>query len=329
MMAIFPAPAVRLSPFFRTFAPAMKPLISFIITYHDEPETFLQTCLDSICALPLREGEGEVIIVDDGSDVPFSSLFHERGDFMVFRQEQAGLSAARNTGLSHASGRYIQFVDADDCLIPSAYEVVLNQVRSEQADVVMFWETKTNRHWREKLIPWINICGKRCSVNKEEWTGSSFLQNSNLRAAAWGYAFRREVLGDLRFCPGLLHEDELFTPLLFLRADTLVDLRVKAYFYRQHSGTITSSKSSVKIQRRLNDIHCIISKLKSYNNPLLERRVRQLTVDYLQKAWTQTHSIGELYRRCRELRTEGLLPLPLKCYSLRYLLASFLFRFCL
>ncbi len=290
----------------------MEPLISFVITYHSEPEAFLLACLESVRALHLAEGEAEVIVVDDGRTLADFPLQGER----LIRQEQAGLSVARNTGIEACRGRYIQFIDADDCLIPGAYEAVLEQLRGEQADVVMFRMTKQS------------TTASRTDGSPFLWRGSGrlFLLHRNLRAAAWGYAFRRKVLGDLRFHPGLLHEDELFTPQLFLRAETLVEIKVKAYFYRQHAGTITSTKSSAKIQKRLDDIHFIISTLQCLENPLLERRIRQLTVDYMQKTWTLTHSFRELRRRSRELRREGFLPLPVRDYSLRYWLASLVSR---
>ena len=290
----------------------MEPLISFIITYHSEPEAFLLACLESVRALHLAEGEAEVIIVDDGRTLADFPLQGER----LIRQEQAGLSVARNTGIEACRGRYIQFIDADDCLIPGAYEAVLEQLRGEQADVVMFRMTKQS------------ATASRTDGSPFLWRGGGrlFLLHRNLRAAAWGYAFRRKVLGDLRFHPGLLHEDELFTPQLILRAQTLVEIKVKAYFYRQHAGTITSTKSSARIKKRLDDIHFIIKELRNLENSLLERRIRQLTVDYMQKTWTLTHSFRELRRRCRELRREGFLPLPVRCYSLRYWLASLVSR---
>ena len=306
----------------------MKPLISFIITYHNEPEALLRACLESIQALRL-EDEAEIIVVDDGKTLSNSPLKGEntRGGlegFVLIRQEQAGLSVARNTGLSHAQGLYIQFVDADDCLIPSTYNRILEELRKASAEVVMFKMTKSSaaplclpRGGKTGSLPSGRFGGGR-------WRGSGafFLQHHNLRAAAWGYAFKREILGDLRFCPGLLHEDELFTPQLLLRAKTLVELDEKAYFYRQHSGTITSSKSSEKVQKRLNDIHFTLRELQSLGEPMLERRLRQLTVDYLQKTWTLSHSYRELRKRMKELREEGFLPLPVRSYSLRYFLAS-------
>ena len=297
-----------------TFMDSM-PIISFIIAYHNEPEAFLQACLESIMALPFEKGEAEIIVVDDGSTLPPTV----QDGVKLVRQEQAGLSVARNTGIDHAQGRYIQFVDADDCFIPSAYEAVVDELRNGQTDVVMFRMTTSQQH-----------ATKKAKANADEvrhiWRGqgSHYLQHHNLRAAACGYAFRHECLGELRFLPGILHEDELFTPLLFLRANSLVELNVKAYYYRQHDGTITHAKSPKAINKRLNDIHFIIKELQSLDNPLLERRIRQLTVDYLQNTWTLTHRLSDLRRRGSELQEEGLMPLPAKRYSPRYFCVSLL-----
>ena len=270
----------------------------------------LKACVDSIQALPFEKDEAEIIVVDDGSSPPPAS---PRGVRLI-RQEQAGLSVARNTGISHAQGRYIQFVDADDCLIPSAYESVIEQVRKVRADIILFHMTTKNR--KSALAP--------CS---QVLSPTDFLQHRNLRAAAWGYAFRRDILGELQFYPGLLHEDELFTPQLFMKAHSLCELNVKAYFYRQHEGTITRSNVPEKIKKRLNDTHYVIRQLQLLEEPILERRTRQLTADYLQKTWTLTHSLRELRRRIRELRAEGLLPLPLRRYSMRYLFIASIVNF--
>lgn len=297
------------------------PLISFIVTYHNEPEALVHACIESIQALCLAKEEAEIIVVDDGSKVP---LCLPQGEVAIqnIRQEQAGLSVARNTGLCHAQGCYIQFVDADDCLISSAYETVLEQLRTTSPDLALFRMTK---QLPSNAASVGSVQGKPdvfAGRVKERVSGVSFLLHHNLRASACAYVFRRDILGDLRFCPGIFHEDELFTPQLFLRANTLVELDVQAYFYRQHSGTITHSDTPEEVQKRLNDIRYIIRELNSLGEPLLERRIHQLTVDYLQKTWTLTHSFRELRERCSELRKERFLPLPLRGYSPRYLLAA-------
>ena len=273
----------------------MMPLISFIITYHNEPKDFLMACLQSIRALPLRQGEAEIIVVDDGKTLSdFRNSYHYSLLIKIFFETLSPPSLNGNASLS----RRPPILDKRQSRpFPPPFEGT-REARSFPAD-----------------SPSLGVSG-----------GGFYLQHHNLRAAAWGYAFRKETLGDLRFFPGLLHEDELFTPQLFLRANTLVELNLRAYFYRQHAGTITSSKSAEQIHKRLENIHFIIRELQSLANPLLERRIHQLTADYLQKVWTLTHSFSELRRRARNLHYEGFLPLPLRCYSLRYSLISLFSR---
>ncbi|MCR5849702.1 MAG: glycosyltransferase [Bacteroidaceae bacterium] len=304
----------------------MTPLISFIITYHNEPEAWVQACIESIQALPLAEDEREIIVVDDGKTLNYQLSIV---NYQLIQQDQSGLSVARNTGISEAQGRYIQFVDADDCLVPSAYEIVLEQVRKDAADIMLFrMTTGVDKFLSSLVYKFLSslffklYCIFTNSQTHNLINSQSFLLNRNLRAGACAYVFRRDILGDLRFYPNLLHEDELFTPLLFLRAGNVCELDVKAYFYRQHEGTITHSDTARKIQKRLNDIHFILKQLQSLEEPLLERRIRQLTVDFLQKTWTLTHSLRELRKRSRELRAEGFMPLPLRWYSLRYLIIA-------
>ena len=195
----------------------MAPIISFIVTYHNEPSVLLQECLESILALRLEKDEGEIIVVDDGSEhfglqdsgIKFTPIADresgtsEGRTVFYVRQAQAGLSVARNTGLSFSQGKYIQFVDADDCLIPSDYETVLRQVRKGKADVVMFGMRASAQLPKdlEERKP------QPTSEDSEESRlkgrlGESQLLHHNLRAAAWGYAFKRDVPNaDIHFVP--------------------------------------------------------------------------------------------------------------------------------
>lgn len=288
----------------------MTPLISFVVTYYNEPYALLRACIESILTLNLSPDEAEILVVQDGVEHKIQDKVCSLSPLVGYVcQEHAGLSVARNTGISCSHGRYIQFVDADDCLEPLAYAAVLEHLRSQEDDTVMFRMTTKQGEKSRRL-------------SARQTTGKDFLLRHNLRAAAWGYAFRRDILGNLRFSPGLLHEDELFTPQLLLRVKSLRLLDAKAYFYRQREGTITHAKSLEMVKKRLDDIFSIIITLRSLEQPLLDRRIRQLTVDYIQNTWMLTRSHSELRQRCSQLRSEGLLPLPIRMYSLRYFLAS-------
>lgn len=102
----------------------MKPSVSIIIPCFNAAR-WLQETLDS--ALGQTWAEKEVILVDDGStddSLAVARRFASRG-IRIVSQRKAGAAAARNTGLRHARGEYLQFLDADDLLSPRKVELQL------------------------------------------------------------------------------------------------------------------------------------------------------------------------------------------------------------
>ena len=252
------------------------PLVSFIITYHNEPADMLHACVESILALSLGDSEREIIIIDDGSDVsPVSFLTDCIDEVIYVRQRNMGLSQARNRGIDMAHGDFIQFVDADDAIIAPPYEQCLDLVRYQQADLVMFCCSDTSE---TTFTP----------VSVSPVSGSHFMRESNIRAAAWGYLFARRILGSLRFEPNIYHEDEAFTPQLLLRAERVFNTPYKAYYYRARHNSITRSSDQDTISKRLDDtltvltqLYRLTDKLSPADRPAMERRIAQLTMDYL------------------------------------------------
>ncbi len=98
------------------------PLVSIIIpTYNDR--SAVTEAVD--CSLNQTYVNREVIVVDDGSTDGTDRLLREEyKDRIIFvRQANKGPGAARNTGVRRASGKYLQFLDADDLLDPEKIEI--------------------------------------------------------------------------------------------------------------------------------------------------------------------------------------------------------------
>ena len=233
-----------------------KPLVTFIITYFEQPTVMLTKCIESVLALSLRPYEREVIVVDDGSsNSPLADLKRFENDIVYLRKSNGGVSTARNFGLRAAGGSYIQFIDGDDMLLTNNYEHCLDIIRYGKADAVLFD----------------------------------------------------------------------FRPQLLLRADCVVRTTAKAYFYRRHKESAIGNTSSEGIEQRLNDNHRVIQSLNRTADTLppeervaLQRRVAQLTMDYIYNIIMLTHSRQQLDQRLAELRSEGLFPLPNRNYTTKY-----------
>jgi len=99
------------------------PRVSVIIPYFNHP-AYLAETVDS--ARQQTYSNVEIIVVDDGSAVPASSLLVASDDVVLIRTENRGVSSARNIGFQNSSGEYLIFLDADDRLMPGAVEAHLN-----------------------------------------------------------------------------------------------------------------------------------------------------------------------------------------------------------
>ena len=292
-----------------------KPLVSFIVTYYNLPVQMLHECIESILQLSLRSYEREIIVIDDGTyESPINDLMEYEDDIIYVRQKNSGVSAARNKGLDIAKGTYIQMVDADDRLIQAPYEQCLDIIRyKEDVDMVLFDYTDT----------------EQCDVTLETIvpvSGANYMRNHNIHGAAWGYLFHRSILGQLRFSIGIQYgEDEEFSAQLMLRAEKIYPTNYKAYFYRKHQSSATNQTDETHIQKRLDDSFTIIRNLNLKSDKMahtdkiaIQRRIAQLTMDYIYNIIVLTQQKKELEQRIQVLYANGLFPLPDGNYSTKY-----------
>ena len=289
-----------------------EPLITFVVPCYNLPGEWICACIDSILALPLKREERQVLVIDDGSETPVSECLSGYGDeVQCVRQPNGGLSAARNVGMNCATGTYIQFVDGDDELLPSAYAQCIRMLKSDAPDMLLF------RFQGQTASP--------LSV----MSGTAYMLQYNLRASACTYLFRRSLLGNLRFIQGILHEDEAFTPQLMLRAASVLDTGCAAYAYHRRSGSITTHKDPAHVHRRLADKEAVVvmldelaRHLPSQQSQALRRRVSQVTMDLMLDTIRLTSSAHPLQQLVQRLRNNGLYPLPPYHYTPTYSLFS-------
>ena len=115
-----------------------EPAISIIVPVY-KTEAYLETCVDSILAQTFRDFE--LLLIDDGSPDNCPALCEEAAArdprIRVIHQKNAGLSAARNTGVEAARGEWIGFVDSDDSIAPEMYETLLTYARRDGAQIAV------------------------------------------------------------------------------------------------------------------------------------------------------------------------------------------------
>ena len=294
------------------------PLVSFVITYYNQPVQLLCECIDSILALSLRSFEREIIVIDDGSEVcPMNGLMQYGNDIVYVRQKNQGVSTARNRGMNMATGKFIQFIDADDYLIQSPYEHCLDLLRlNSDIEMVMFDFTHSASQ-QDNIVQ-----------SPIKTSGTAYMRNHNIAGTVCCFIFRQSILGKLAFSPEIKYgEDEEFTAQLLLRAEEVYVTKAKAYFYRcyKNSAIQQSRTEETGKKKRLEDNLSVILHLQNLCDKLpqndrlaLQRRVAQLTMDYIYNTITLTHSRQALNSCLDELSSKGLFPLPDRDYTRKY-----------
>ena len=301
------------------------PIVSFVIPTYNVVPSRLDDCIESLLHAGLQQSEREIIVVDDGSrDIEsLRKMLATYGDSIVLAEhDHTGVSAARNTGMQIATGKYVEFVDADDQLDTALYSTeLLPLLRKEQPDVLTF------RH-REQC--------KENNVQRFEIyaTGAQYMLENNVHGACWNYVVRRDVAQRVLFPIGVkFTEDERWTAQMLLRAGKTVATRVPAYIYRQHAASATGNKAKEATVQKIADAFATIAYLDHICGTItdtpqnaLRRRVSQLTMDFIWNVWQWTHSLRTLHRQISLLRERHLFPLPCKKYSRKYAFFSALTR---
>lgn len=223
-------------------------VLSVIVpVYNTAP--WLRKCLDSICTQSYKALE--IICVNDGSTDNSADILEEYAAkdsrIKVFTQKNAGLSAARNTGLENATGEWITGVDSDDWLYPGIYEKAMGCI-TEAVDMVFFG------------VQNVDEAGDVLSHNRYfdlpeagTYTLSSkkiFYLNVCFVTKLW----RRSLIEDnhLRFPVGLVHEDEAMYALAapYVRKISICPTIGYAYTQREHSIMHESELDELRRIRR-------------------------------------------------------------------------------
>ena len=191
-------------------------LISVILPVYNR-EQKLSASVNSV--LSQSHKELELILVDDGSTDGTRelcrSLSEEHENVTAVRKENGGPASARNRGLSIARGSYIAFMDSDDSLEPSMYELLIGDLERTGADIAICGAGETsvldNTHEIMELLTGIRRgCG---------WS-------------VWNKVYKRELISDIRFNEELrINEDLDFNMKAFSKAASVCMRKDDLYHY--------------------------------------------------------------------------------------------------
>lgn len=209
---------------------------------------WLEDCLTSLEKQTLKNIE--VLLVNDGStdgSRAIAERYAERNsNFTLIDRENGGLSAARNTGLDRARGEYVYFLDSDDYLAENALETLYTKASRENLDVLKF-SAYTFTDGCEDFA-WVSEGGykyKGCypGIYRGMDALRMFLVNGDVFPSCCLIFTRRGTIekNALRFCEGIIHEDNLFHYQLMALSERAAVCNQPLYYRRVRDGSIMST----------------------------------------------------------------------------------------
>lgn len=201
-------------------------------------EKFLVECIDSVIGQTYKKLQ--IILVDDGSNDSCGQICdqYEKKDsrIKVIHQENSGVSSARNTGLYHASGDYVTFVDCDDIINERMIEILVEEATKYDLDIVAT-PISRSRSVLEKLeIDDVRLYNFEIITDEE----FSILLRHELLSGILGKLYKCEFLEDKSFRLGQQWGEDLCFNLKLLEMKPIIGCSVDSlYYYRATQGSLS------------------------------------------------------------------------------------------
>ena len=236
--------------------------ISIIVPVYNV-EQFLERCVDSLVAQDLDTSEYEIIMVNDGSTDNSRGVAERMvgkyPNVSLLCQKNRGLSGARNTGMGHARGKYIMFVDSDDYLEKNCLKHLVDVCLQNNLDICHF------------QLTWVSdrstLRGSIGTLKYDTiYSGSDILRDGSLIGSACSNLYKSAFLKEnhLTFYEGITHQDVEFVTRFFCCSPKVMLVDDEVYYYVYNPQSISKSKSFEKENKYVCDSAVIARLAKDY-----------------------------------------------------------------
>ncbi len=264
-------------------------------------EKFLAETVDSVIEQSIGFEENiQIIMVNDGSpdnseEICLEYVNKYPNNIIYVKQENAGVSAARNAGIPYAEGKYINFLDSDDKWASTAFEKVYNffEEHYDEVDVVScrmkFFEAVSSFH----AVDYKYKRETRVADLMEE------SEHDSIQLHVTSSFLKTEAIGDTRFAYGIkFGEDSLFINEVILKKAKLGLVSNARHFYRKRRD----QSSAVQNQRKNKEYYNVSPRKYYYSLIEMSKERYGYVIPYVQNILA--YDIG--WRLDREI-PEGVL----------------------
>jgi len=235
--------------------------LSIIIPAYNASK-YIETCLGSCCEQDLPISDFEMVVVNDGStdntETLVLNMAQKYPNISLTHQENKGNGAARNTGVSHAKGDYILFLDADDYIAINSLGTLVGLVEEYTLDLLGF--SSKNVMDSDQIESQSDLKSLKMDAARN---GIDFLGTYNYKAEVWWYLARRAFYMEsgVRFYDRKFVQDSYLTPTLFSKAEKTAFIDYDVHRYRQSLNSITRAKSVDHLNQHFQDLSFSVKQL--------------------------------------------------------------------
>ena len=225
----------------------------------------------------------EIIAVNDGSTDNSEEILkrHQIADNRIryFNQKNQGQAVARNLALEYATGEYIYMMDSDDVIESDTLESCYNYIERTKADFI-FFDGKIMLEEGANNISW-NYERTFLTEEDKQYDGKDLLNlmldKGKHNCVVWLLFIRKDYLDriTLKFYPGIIHEDELFTVLLTLQSNNIFALKRSFVKHRVRNASTMGKHYS---KRNLNCYLTVIDELLRFQDSPIIRKFARYTL---------------------------------------------------
>lgn len=223
----------------------------------------------------------QLIIVDDGSTDGTADVLKKYADnpnVKLIFQKNAGIGAARNTGINNADGKYLMFVDCDDIVHDDIVETLMNKAYSENYDMVMCAHnlSKERKGAIYEIVP--NVYPKYNLIGYKN--GDEIM---NLAGLPWCKAYKREIWNNVRFFPGYWYEDTIIQFLIFMQCKNYAYIPKIEYEYKWYEKNFSHTQGNSASPKSIDTYWLLIEILEQYkkNNMPVDDRLYTLVLRHI------------------------------------------------
>ncbi len=214
--------------------------LSIIIPIYNS-EKYLSNCIKSTLNQDLSKSEYEIILINDGSTDGSENIilpFEEANDNIIYlKQNNKGVSSARNWGLTIAKGNYVTFIDSDDSINENTLGSIVAAAIKENLDILYL-----NLTYCDSNGIFIEDSPK---VGSDELVHNGFVHE---RRTFISTLYKKELIKNIYFVPGIIvGEDTVFNAMAQSKALRCSYFSLPYYNYFQHANSASNKTKSEKV----------------------------------------------------------------------------------